>query len=37
MNDWGSYGPFTYVELDANANPAAINKPLRDFIHYKEA
>lgn len=33
---WGSYGPFTYVELDAKANPAAINKQLKDYIHRKE-
>jgi len=35
--DWGSYGPFTYVELDKNANLGVINKQLKDFIHQKAA
>jgi putative ABC transport system permease protein len=35
--DWGSYGPFTYVELDAHANLTAVNVQLRDFIHRKSA
>ncbi|HEY1870676.1 MAG TPA: ABC transporter permease, partial [Chitinophagaceae bacterium] len=34
---WDSYGPFTYVELDKNANLNAINKKLQDFIHRKSA
>jgi putative ABC transport system permease protein len=34
--NWGSYGPFTYVELDAKANAAAINRQLKDYIHHKE-
>lgn len=34
--DWGSYGPFTYVELEPNANLAAINKQLKDFITHKK-
>ncbi len=34
--DWNSYGPLTYVELDANADPAAVNEQLKDFIHRKE-
>ncbi len=34
---WESYGPFTYVELDANANPSAINKQLKNYIHNKRA
>jgi ABC-type antimicrobial peptide transport system permease subunit len=33
--DWASYGPFTYVELDKNANFSAINAQLKDFIHRK--
>ncbi len=33
--DWRSYGPLTYVELDKNANPADINKQLKDFIQRK--
>ena len=35
--DWGSYGPVTYVELDKNANLAAINNQLKDFIHRKSS
>ena len=35
--DWGSYGPFTFVELDKNANIAAINDQLKNFIHSKAA
>ncbi len=35
--DWGSYGPVTYVELDKNANLAAINSQLKDFIHQKSS
>ena len=34
---WDSYGPFTYVELDKNADLNAINKQLKDFIHRKSA
>jgi len=33
--NWGSYGPFTYVELDKNADLAAVNARLKDFIHRK--
>lgn len=33
--DWGSYGPFTYVELAENANIPVINNQLKDFIHRK--
>ena len=33
--DWGSYGPFTYVELSPSADVAAINKRLYDYIHTK--
>ncbi len=32
---WNSYGPFTYVELDKNANLASVNRQLKDFIHRK--
>ena len=32
---WDAYGPFTYVELDRNANLRDINKQLKDFIHRK--
>ncbi len=35
--DWGSYGPVTYVEVDKNANLAAINNQLKDFIHRKSS
>ena len=35
--DWGSYGPFTYVELEANANLLTVNKQLKDFINHKKA
>jgi len=34
--DWSSYGPFTYVELEPNANLIAINKQLKDFIAHKQ-
>ena len=34
--DWRSYGPLTYVELDQNADKAAINSKLKDFVHRKE-
>jgi putative ABC transport system permease protein len=34
---WHSYGPFTYVELQPNADVQAINKKLYNFIHQKEA
>jgi putative ABC transport system permease protein len=34
--NWGSYGPFTYVELDRNADPAGINRQLKDYIHHKD-
>ena len=35
--EWGSYGPFTFVELDKNANLSTVNKQLKDFIHRKAA
>lgn len=35
--DWGSYGPFTYVELEANVNPATVNQQLKNFIGRKKA
>ncbi|HCN85008.1 MAG TPA: acetylornithine deacetylase [Sphingobacteriaceae bacterium] len=35
--NWGSYGPFTYVELAPNVNVTAINKQLQDYIHSKNA
>jgi putative ABC transport system permease protein len=35
--DWGSYGPFTYVELDKNADLAVINNQLKNFIHRKSS
>ncbi|HMF69851.1 MAG TPA: ABC transporter permease [Flavitalea sp.] len=34
--NWGSYGPYTYVELEPTASPAAINKTLNYFIHRKK-
>jgi len=33
---WRSYGPFTYVELDPNANLSTINKQLQHYIHGKQ-
>jgi len=36
-NDWGSFGPFTYVELNASADQKAVNKQLYDYIHKKNA
>lgn len=35
--DWGSFGPFTYVELEANANLTTVNKQLKGFITHKKA
>ena len=35
--EWGSYGPFTYVELDKNASLSVVNNHLKDFIHLKAA
>jgi putative ABC transport system permease protein len=34
---WKSYGPLTYVELEAAANLGAINKALYHYIHGKDA
>jgi predicted permease len=34
---WNSYGPFTYVELEPNADLKSINSKLYNFIHRKEA
>src|SRR3984957_1312489 len=34
---WGSYGPFTYVELEPKSNPDVINRQLKDYIHVKQA
>jgi putative ABC transport system permease protein len=34
---WNSYGPFTYVELEPNANVNSINAKLYNFIHQKDA
>jgi putative ABC transport system permease protein len=33
--NWGSYGPYTYVELAPNADLTLINKQLKDYIHGK--
>jgi predicted permease len=33
--NWGAYGPFTYIELDKNADVGAINAQLKGFIHRK--
>jgi predicted permease len=33
---WSSYGPFTYVELDAKANLTTVNAELQNYIHQKE-
>lgn len=35
IDEWGSYGPFTYVELDKNANFATVNNQLRHYIKQK--
>ena len=35
--DWGSYGPYTYVELSPSADKKTINKLLYDYIHKKNA
>ncbi|HSZ84495.1 MAG TPA: ABC transporter permease, partial [Puia sp.] len=34
-SDWGSYGPFTFVQLNTSANVATINKQLYNYIHAK--
>jgi putative ABC transport system permease protein len=34
---WNSFGPFTYVELEPNANLGLINSKLHTIIHEKEA
>lgn len=34
---WESYGPYTFVELDPNANVMAVNEQLKDFIPRKKA
>jgi predicted permease len=36
-NNWGSYGPFTYVELNPSADQKAVNWQLYDYIHKKNA
>lgn len=33
---WESYGPYTYVELDPNANIIAVNEQLKNFISRKK-
>ena len=35
--DWDSYGPLTYVELDPHANLGLINQQLKNYIHRKNA
>ncbi len=35
LNDWLSNSPYTYVELEPNADPAAIDKKLYSFIQQK--
>jgi predicted permease len=35
LSDWLSNGPYTYVELAPNADPAVINKKLYNFIEQK--
>ncbi len=34
---WDSFGPLTYVELNASANLASVNKQLYNYIHKKNA
>lgn len=34
---WNSYGPFTYIELEPNADLNTINTKLYSFIHGKDA
>lgn len=36
LSDWLSNSPYTYVELEPNADPAAINKKLYNFIQQKD-
>ncbi len=36
-NNWGSYGPFTYVEVNPSADLKTINRQLYDYIHTKNA
>ena len=33
--EWGSYGPYTLVELGSGTNPEKINSQIKDFIHRK--
>jgi putative ABC transport system permease protein len=33
---WGSYGPFTYVELDDKSHAASANRQLWDYFHRKD-
>ncbi|HEU0063957.1 MAG TPA: FtsX-like permease family protein, partial [Flavisolibacter sp.] len=35
--DWGSYGPLTYVELNPKVNPNDINNLLKNYIHKKDS
>lgn len=35
INEWDSYGPFTYVELDENANFATVNNQLKHYVKQK--
>ncbi|HWD89108.1 MAG TPA: ABC transporter permease [Mucilaginibacter sp.] len=34
---WDSYGPFTYVELEPNADVTTVNRRLHNFIHQEDA
>jgi predicted permease len=34
--EWGSYGPFTYVELDDKSSLASVNKQLLGYFHQKD-
>ncbi len=36
-DSWESYGPFTYVELDRNADPVIINEKLKHFLEQKNS
>lgn len=35
IDEWGSYGPLTYIELDKKASLAVVNNQLRQFIQRK--
>ncbi len=36
LGEWNSYGPLTYVELNASANLNTVNSQLYNYIHHKD-